>query len=290
MGLMVDMYLAMAHCDLKQIAESGQCFRWEASDNKVFHGATYIVCDGADQALMGQPADADSGICLRCEYGKTEKWKRYLDFETRYGAIIRSIPAEDQYLRAAAEGAAGLRILNADLWEIMVSFIISQNNNIPRIRKSVAAMCEKLGEAREGVCGTYHTFPTPAALADIRALQGLGLGYRDKYIACLAQNVLDGKIDLAALQQMPTEAAHTYLKSIFGIGEKVSNCILLFGLGRKEAFPVDTWIKKIIAREYAGKFPVELYPQTAGVIQQYMFYAERKQKADRRNRNGNHSI
>lgn len=115
-------------------------------------------------------------------------------------------------------------------------------------------------------------------LADIRQLQGLGLGYRDKYIARLAQNVIAGKINLAALQAMPTEAAHTYLKSIFGIGEKVSNCILLFGLGRKEAFPVDTWMKQIIGREYGGKFPVELYPKTAGVIQQYMFYSERQKR------------
>ena len=268
---MEKIYLEISHCNLRQIAESGQCFRWEKSQP----GLKYVVCDGADQAVLWQQAD---GVIARCENGKAAKWLHYLDAGTDYGEIINSIPAKDKYLRAAAESAAGLRILNADLWEIMVSFIISQNNNIPRIRKSVAAMCEKLGEAREGVYGTYHTFPTPAALVNLQALQGLGLGYRDKYIARLAQNVCYGKIDLAALQQMPTEAAHTYLKSIFGIGEKVSNCILLFGLGRKEAFPVDTWMKKIIAREYAGKFPVELYPQTAGVIQQYMFYAERSRK------------
>lgn len=260
------------HFNLRQIAESGQCFRWKATDHPSFPSGAYIVCDGADQALLGQ---VDDGVELWCEDNKLNRWRHYLDAGTDYGAIIRSIPAKDHYLRAAAESAAGLRILHADLWEIMVSFIISQNNNIPRIKKTIAAMCKKLGEAREGVYGTYHTFPTPAALVNLQALQGLGLGYRDKYIARLAQNVCYGKIDLAAIQQMPTEAAHTYLKSIFGIGEKVSNCILLFGLGRKEAFPVDTWIKKIIAREYAGKFPVELYPQTAGVIQQYMFYAER---------------
>lgn len=268
---MEKIYLTMTHCNLRQIAESGQCFRWEAAAGAPY-GSAYAVCDGADQALLRQLSD---GIALCCESDRVNKWLCYLDAETDYGEIISSIPSKDKYLRAAAESAAGLRILNADLWEIMVSFIISQNNNIPRIRKSVAAMCEKLGEAREGVYSTYHTFPTPAALVNLQALQGLGLGYRDKYIARLAQNVCYGKIDLAALQQMPTEAAHTYLKSIFGIGEKVSNCILLFGLGRKEAFPVDTWMKKIIAREYAGKFPVELYPQTAGVIQQYMFYAER---------------
>lgn len=276
---MKKLYLTMPHCNLRQIAESGQCFRWEVSDSVPYTRGGYTVCDGADQALLGQLGD---GIALYCESDRVNKWLHYLDVGTDYGEIIRSIPTKDKYLRTAAESAAGLRILNADLWEIMVSFIISQNNNIPRIRKSVAAMCEKLGESREGVCGTYHTFPAPAALADLRALQGLGLGYRDKYIARLAQNVCAGTIDLAALQKMPTEAAHTYLKSIFGIGEKVSNCILLFGLGRKEAFPVDTWMKKIIAREYAGKFPVELYPQTAGVIQQYMFYAERQQKGSRK--------
>lgn len=193
---MEKIYLTMPHCDLHQIAESGQCFRWEVAASVPFGGA-YIVCDGADQAMLGQLGD---GIVLCCESDRVNKWLRYLDAGTDYGEIISSIPSKDKYLHAAAESAAGLRILNADLWEIMVSFIISQNNNIPRIKKTIAAMCEKLGEAREGVYGTYHTFPTPAALVNLQALQGLGLGYRDKYIARLAQNVCYGKIDLAALQ------------------------------------------------------------------------------------------
>jgi N-glycosylase/DNA lyase len=259
--------------DIDQIANSGQCFRWEPAKTGKYDG--YLIRDGADEAKIFKLPDR---IMLWCEGWRVEKWLCYLDIETDYGAIIDSIPRKDKYLHAAATGAAGLHILNADLWETMVSFIISQNNNIPRIKKTIAAMCEKLGQERAWECGAYHAFPTPAALADIRELQGLGLGYRDKYIARLAQNVLAGKINLAALQAMPTEAAHTYLKSIFGIGEKVSNCILLFGLGRKEAFPVDTWMKQIIGREYGGKFPVELYPQTAGVIQQYMFYSERAKR------------
>lgn len=269
---MDNIILSIQNCDLNQIAESGQCFRWEVIGPITPAGGSYVVCDGPDQAIIGQHA---AGIIIFCAKGKLNKWVRYLDAWTDYGEIIRSIPRKDKYLRTAAANGSGLRILKADLWETMVSFIISQNNNIPRIKKTVSALCKKLGECRDGVYGPYYTFPGPASLDDIRALQGLGLGYRDKYIARLARNVMDGKIDLHALRKMPTEAAHVYLKSIFGIGEKVSNCILLFGLGRKEVFPVDTWMQQVIAAEYAGKFPVERYLQTAGVMQQYMFFEAR---------------
>lgn len=263
-------YLPLTNCDLDQIAQSGQCFRWA-----MIAPGEYIVHDGHDQALLKQ-----RGNLLALEYygDRLAKWMHYLDVETDYDGILHSIPAADKYLRAAADRASGLRILNADLWEIMVSFIISQNNNIPRIRRTVEAMCERLGEPRQGPAGTYYTFLDPADLKDVRRLQGLGLGYRDKYIAQLARNVASGRVKLSKLHTMTTEEAHTYLKSIYGIGEKVSNCILLFGLGRKEAFPVDTWMRKIIGREYGGKFPVELYPETAGVMQQYMFFSERSSR------------
>ena len=263
-------YLPLTNCDLDQIAQSGQCFRWA-----MIAPGEYIVHDGHDQALLKQ-----RGNLLALEYygDRLAKWMHYLDVETDYDGILHSIPAADKYLRAAADRASGLRILNADPWEIMVSFIISQNNNIPRIRRTVEAMCERLGEPRQGPAGTYYTFPDPADLKDVRRLQGLGLGYRDKYIAQLARNVASGRVKLSKLHTMTTEEAHTYLKSIYGIGEKVSNCILLFGLGRKEAFPVDTWMRKIIGREYGGKFPVELYPETAGVMQQYMFFSERSSR------------
>lgn len=263
--------LNIGHCDLEQIAESGQCFRWYR--RKTTGGTAYTVLDGADQALLWQQGRQ---LTIYCQKGHTEKWLHYLDIGTDYEAITRSIPKSDHYLTVAAGRAAGIRILNADLWEIMVSFIISQNNNIPRIKKTISQMCEKLGPEIEGPDGTYHGFPTPASLAHIQNLQGLGLGYRDKYIASLARNVRDGKVSLDELRRMSPEQAHTYLKSIYGIGEKVRSCIMLFGLGHKGAFPIDTWIKKIIAREYGGKFPVEHYKNCAGVIQQYMFYSERK--------------
>lgn len=266
-------YLHINHCNLRQIAESGQCFRWEPSDKIPCTDGGYLVHDRADQAFFGQRGNE---IIIMCADGELDRWLRYLDIGTDYGKIIKAIPKDDKYLTRAAQVGDGLRILRADLWETMVSFIVSQNNNIPRIKATIAAMCRRLGERREGIAGEYYTFPTPWKLMGTRDLQGLGLGYRDKYISQLAENEWSGKIRLAELATMPTEEAHRYLRSIYGIGDKVANCILLFGLGRKEAFPVDTWIKKIIDREYNGKFPVEKYNGNAGVIQQYMFYAERE--------------
>lgn len=265
--------IEIKNCNLGQIAESGQCFRWEkqATDYRENYTA-YLVRDGADEALLEQRGRR---ITINCAAGRGVKWLDYLDVGRDYAAIVASIQPTDAYLRRCAVNAAGVRILNADLWEIMASFIISQNNNIPRIKSTIAKMCEKLGKAVGGPFGVYYAFPEPAALADLDALQGLGLGYRDKYIARLAQNVLEGAVDLEALAHMGDDEAHTYLKSIFGVGEKVSNCILLFGLGRRGALPVDTWLQRVIAREYGGKFPVELYPGTAGVIQQYIFFSER---------------
>lgn len=201
---------------------------------------------------------------------------RYLDIDTDYGRIINSIPETDVYLTRAARMGAGLRILRADLWEMIVSFIVSQNNNIPRIKASVSAMCQKLGDRREDAFGEYYTFPTAQQLAAADNLQGLGLGYRDRYVAGLAEKVCRGDVRLDGIAEMPTEDARRYLRSIYGIGEKVANCILLFGIGRKETFPIDTWIRKIIDREYAGQFHAENYDGYAGVIQQYMFYAERE--------------
>lgn len=263
-------------CNLEQIAESGQCFRWLP-----VHEGGYLVHDGEDQAYIRPMGDA---LVVRYAGDTLVKWLRYLDACTDYRHILESIPDDDKYLRTAADRGRGLRILRADLWETMVSFIISQNNNIPRIKTTIYALCRKLGKPRRSLRGEvgkdlgkdfYFTFPAPADMADLDALQGLGLGYRDKYLAELARDVMFGKFRPDKLQDMPTNEARRYLKSVRGIGDKVANCILLFGLGRHDAFPVDTWMKKIIDREYGGKFPLERYQKTAGIMQQYMFYAER---------------
>ena len=173
--------------------------------------------------------------------------------------------------------AAGVQILTQDLWETLVSFVISQNNNIPRIKKLVAALCKQFGERRQLAGHEFYTFPTWERLAG-QDLSSLGLGYRDKYVEQLAQNVTDGRIDLHELTGMETEQARTYLKSIHGVGNKVADCVLLFGLHRVEAFPVDTWIRQVIDEHYGGKFPVEHYDGHAGIIQQFIFYYMQQHK------------
>ena len=218
------------------------------------------------------------------KYNPRTNAEGYLNCGERYGSIVREAReatladgSPDLFLREAALEAAGVQILTQDLWETLVSFVISQNNNIPRIKKLVAALCKQFGERRQLASHEFYTFTTWERLAG-QDLSGLGLGYRDKYVEQLAQNVADGRIDLHELTGMETEQARTYLKSIHGVGNKVADCVLLFGLHRVEAFPVDTWIRQVIDEHYGGKFPVEHYDGHAGIIQQFIFYYMQQHK------------
>lgn len=275
--------LIVEHFDLKKIAESGQCFRWQE-----IGPGKYIVPAGQTCAIIEQQ-EPDDELLLRIEEGTLAFWQNYLVYGERYGEIIRKAReatledgTPDAFLREAAAEAVGVQILTQDLWETLVSFVISQNNNIPRIKKLIVKLCDKFGEEKEIDGRTFHTFPTPEQLSG-KNLSGLGLGYRDKYVEKLAQNVADGRIDLNALEEMDTEKARTYLKSIYGIGNKVADCVLLFGLHRVEAFPVDTWIRQVIDEHYGGKFPIEHYEGHAGIIQQFIFYYMQQNKGGHKN-------
>lgn len=206
--------------------------------------------------------------------------KRYFDLDTNYQYYIDHIDPEDAYLTAAAAAGAGIRILRQEPWETLISFTISQNNNIPRIKQSIELLCSIHGKGHITEDGQmWYEFPEPEALTNIEWLQGLGLGYRDKYIQKMAENVAAGAIDLQRLadEEMSDAEIESYLKSIYGIGPKVANCIMLFGYHRIDSVPKDTWINKIIKEHYNGKFPVEMYAGFAGVIQQYIFnYAANK--------------
>lgn len=270
--------LAVDYFDLKKIAESGQCFRW-----KELGPGKYLIPSGQTCAIMEQKGP-DDDLHLLIEEGTLPLWQDYLNYGERYGSIVREAReatladgSPDLFLREAVLEAAGVQILTQDLWETLVSFVISQNNNIPRIKKLVAALCKQFGDRRQLAGHEFYTFPTWDRLAG-QDLSGLGLGYRDKYVEQLAQNVTDGRIDLHELTGMETEQARTYLKSIHGVGNKVADCVLLFGLHRVEAFPVDTWIQQVIDEHYGGKFPVEHYDGHAGIIQQFIFYYMQQHK------------
>ena len=266
--------ITVEHFQLTKIAESGQCFRWQELGPDFFGipaGGGYITARQPD----------DRTLLLDCTPEAYESyWRSYFGLYDNYELFYKTAAAEQgTYLYEAVKAADGVRILSQDFWETLVSFLISQNNNLPRIKKTISKMCESLGTpeySRRGIL--YYKFPEPEALTDRAALRALGLGYRDKYIAELAENVRDGKINLADFKAMETPDARKALKKIMGIGDKVADCILLFGLHRLEAFPVDVWIKRIITEQYGGQFPLERYDGFAGVVQQYIFYFAQLQK------------
>lgn len=263
------MYTATIDCmDLKQISESGQCFRMKCIGDK-----TYAVTAFGSYTEITQQGREFTFSCSEDEFQRI--WAPYFDLSTDYGAIMSLVDPSDAYLTAAVQNGCGIRILNQDLWEMIITFLISQNNNITRITRSVEALCAQLGEpcaAKQGI--RYNSFPTAASIAaaGLEGLGSLGLGYRDKYILKTAEHAVEGSFDLSALQSMPYGKAHAYLMEQYGIGKKVADCVCLFGLHHVNAFPIDTHIKKILDVHYPDGFPYERYAGVLGIVQQYLFY------------------
>lgn len=251
-------------CDLGQIADSGQCFRMTKQDDNTYK---IIATDKCTYAHM-----QGENLVLECsEQEFDEFWRDYFDFDTDYQKICDSVDENDEFLKASVKYGSGMRILKQELWEMLITFMISQNNNIPRIQKSVEAICEKFGREKTDNRGNkYFTFPTKDELAkaSIEELRACGLGYRDRYLFEIAHS----EFDVYSLKNMPIDEAEKALCKITGVGKKVANCVKLFGLHDLASFPIDTWIKKICDKYYNGSFPVERYKGYAGVIQQYIFF------------------
>ena len=277
----IDIFIKNDYVNLKQIAESGQCFRWK----KMCPGRYFVISDGRAACFFQEK----TGIRILCRSKDEEYFRRYLDLDTDYGKVIEQIDEKDDFLTGAAQMGRGIRILRQNLWEMIISFIISQRNNIPRIMKSIDALCEKLGEQivfdYEGEHLVGYTFPAPEVIAGAD-LSEFKFGYREKYIRQTAEDILEGKFDLEevknAVEEGKTpEQVMEMLKQLKGVGEKVASCIQLFGLHQLELFPIDTWIAKVEKMYYNGHFPVEKYKDTAGIMQQYLFFRVRED-ADKR--------
>ncbi len=263
--------------DPAQIEGSGQCFRFVHREGPLLNEGdikeTYFTIFKGHYLEIGCLKDGRFMFsCTEEEF--REIWHAYFDLDTDYEKIRESIDPADTFLKNAAEYGRGIRILHQDLWEMMVSFIISQRKSIPAIRSCIESLCTAYGEPVRVKDQVFYAFPTPEALSclDLEDLKPHGVGYRDKYILRLAREVAEGTLIPEAFERYEPEEAVCELMKIYGVGRKVANCISLFGLHNIDAFPEDVWIKRVISEEYGGCFDKERYHGFAGVIQQYMFY------------------
>ena len=268
------------YLDMKKIAESGQIFRFNVYDDE------YSLVAG-DKLLFIK--EDDDGYILSCSKTEFEEfWIDYFDLRLDYSDFEKNIPPDDLFLINAAEYSYGIRILNQDKWEMLISFIISQRKSIPAIKSSIEKLAKTYGKKIDMQVpdfiknidknSEFFAFPTPKALADasIDDLNACSLGYRSPYIEASAKAVYRGDIDLEALSKLDDNELLVALMSLKGVGIKVANCVALFGYHRIAAFPIDVWIKRMIDEHYDGEFPLKLYDGYAGVIQQYIFYYGRE--------------
>ncbi|MDO4176723.1 MAG: DNA glycosylase [Bacillota bacterium] len=251
--------------DPDQIFDCGQCFRWEkeAGSWHGIAGGRHADIEFAEGRLTIRDSMLEAGLCTRAEARKF--WHNYFDLDRDYGAIKRKLSRGDKVMKAAIKEGSGIRILNQDPWETLISFIISQNNNIPRIKGCIKTLADTLGE--------NGNLPTPQILAKASRedLAPCRLGYRDRYLIEAAGQFLEwGK----------PENVDELLK-FSGVGPKVANCIALFGLGRIDSFPIDVWMRRVMNRLYGiaendtkemAAFAREHFAPYGGIAQQYLFY------------------
>lgn len=249
---------------------SGQCFRWTQRNGRLCGTAfgRYVEMRQEGSRLTVWGTDEE-------EYNRF--WGSYLDLNRDYDAIRRKVTGVDPRLEECAAYAAGIHILAQEPWEALCSFVISQNNNIPRIRGIIERLClrfgapalrgERAAEEAEG-----HAFPTPEALAKVpeQTFRELGCGYRAAYLTGLSRAAAEGRIDFEAIKKAPIDEARKRLRSLKGVGPKVAECALLYGFGRLECFPVDVWIRRALETEFAGGTAL-IDSEFAGVAQQYIF-------------------
>ncbi|WP_019678503.1 DNA-3-methyladenine glycosylase family protein [Ruminococcus flavefaciens] len=264
-----DIIVFESDLDLDETLDCGQAFRWKKIPSD--YECTYEGAFLNDKLTVSQLSKGSFIFHNTDENAFISRWISYFDFETDYSELKRAF-SEDETLSKACSFAGGIRLLRQDSWECLISFIISQNNNIPRIKGIIDRLCDN-----------YHgRFPDHEQLSreTAESLSYLRSGFRAKYLADAAAKVADGSADLAKIAEMPIENARNELKKIKGVGPKVAECVLLFGMYRTEAFPVDVWIKRVLAEYYPGGFPGYLSDK-AGIAQQYLFHYIRSISKDK---------
>ena len=275
--------------DVGKTFDCGQCFRFDPVPHSP-HDSEYAgVAFGKHVSFA---TEGDTLYIYNSDMEDFEKiWKRYLCLDIDYAKINEDILSHNssEVMRMAVEKGAGIRILRQDPYEAVVSFIISQNNNIPRIKKIIESMSQKCGdvislpkEAKSHMSGTSSlcAFPTHTALANLgeQGLFELKTGFRAKYIYDAVSKISNGELDVLSLSEAEdTEECIAQLCTVKGIGLKVASCASLFGLARYDAFPVDVWMKRVAEKYFPEEndFSGKIFGKYAGIAQQYLFYYER---------------
>ena len=277
--------------DVSKVFDCGQCFRFDRVGAS-HHENEFAGCAHGKYISIGQ--DSDTLYIYNITLAEYEEiFEKYLALDRDYAEINREILSISQNptLAKAVSTAEGIRILYQEPWEAICSFIISQNNNIPRIKKIIANLAQRCGrrvdtslmsghvaDAHLENNGNFYSFPTPEEIIPlgVEGLFELKTGFRAKYIFDAATRLSNGEIDLEMLKSSDSTAlCSAHLCTIKGIGPKVAACALLFGFARLDAFPVDVWIKKVMAKYFDSDFTPESLGRYAGIAQQYLFYYER---------------
>lgn len=277
----------VSHFNIGQILESGQVFRFEKISDH-----SYLLNAKQKLIKITQQPDSSSVAIYNTTASEVEEiWMNYFDINTNYENITATLAAKDEWMAKAVEFGKGIRILRQDPWEMLISFIVSQNKSIPHIKACLKNISNKFGfpiNEVDGMGEHYHSFPTPKELsrATEEDLRECKVGFRAPYIMDACQKVLNGDVILNDLYIMPIEEAKAKLMTIKGVGPKVADCILLFAYSRMELFPTDVWIKRVIEGLYfegkavkleeIQKFASEYFGELAGYAQQYLFFYGRE--------------
>ncbi len=270
----------IAHFNLTHTFDCGQCFRWVKNEDNSYTGVAYgkavrMSFEGNTLTIQNTTKEDAQNI-----------WIDYLDLNRDYSSV-KSLYAKDKYVSKAMDFGYGIHILNQDVFECIISFIISSQNQIPRIKKIVAKLCEMYGNKCALGEDTHYAFPSLSDLKGIteKDLEPLKAGYRAAYIVDAVNKLSAGEVDMESLKSMPYPEAKKELMKIRGIGPKVADCILLFSLGKTEAFPIDVWVQRTMRSLYLGEDAtnkqieteaLRLFGQYAGFAQQYLFYYARE--------------
>ena len=259
--------------DLKKIVDSGQCFRPKEIEPGVFRfiiGENILHIRKREENLFEADCNAETWQNV---------WKIYFDLDANYASIRRDVEnfaagkPYEKILCEATNFGKGIRILNQEPFEMLISFIISQRKNIPSIRSSVEKICARFGRR----VGEVYLFPRVEEIssATVDDLTGLGLAYRKNYIKDALEKISSGEIDLTALKTFPDDELVETLKKIKGVGDKIANCVALFAYHRVNRAPVDVWIKRAIDQDFHGENIFDAFGNNAGILQQYIFYHKR---------------